>query len=388
MAAKDWQSARRLLCVRLDALGDVLMSTPAIRALRHGRPDRHVALLTSPAGAELAGLIPDVDEVIEYEAPWMKATPLRPDATADERMIRRLAAGRFDAAAIFTVFSQNPLPPAMLCYLAGVPLRLAHCRENPYQLLTDWVSDDEPQGRVRHEVRRQLDLAAAVGCRTEDERLAISVPGRARREVRSMLVARGLSAHRRWVVIHPGASAPSRRYPPELFAQTAAELVHQQGFQVVLTGTAAERRLVDTIGAGLGRRALSLVGQLSLAELAALLSMAPLLLSNNSGPVHVAAAVGTPVVDLYALTNPQHAPWMVPHRLLYRDVECRYCFKSACPMEHHRCLRGVQPHEVVAAVRDLYDEVEAGHWGTTEDSRLPPVPATRPAALETTPISV
>ncbi|MHB0958525.1 MAG: lipopolysaccharide heptosyltransferase II [Pirellulaceae bacterium] len=388
MTADHWRPARRLLCVRLDSLGDVLMSTPAIRALKCAQPDRHITLLTSPAGAELAGLLPDVDDVMVYESPWMKATPARPDATIDWQFIRHLQAGRFDAAVIFTVFTQNPLPAAMLCYLAEIPLRLAHCRENPYQLLTDWVIDDEPHRRVRHEVRRQLDLVASVECRTEDERLTMRVPDEVRRRVQAMLRARGLSGQRRWLVIHPGASAPSRRYPPEFFAQMAAELTRRHGFQVVLTGTAAERPLVEAIGAGLGRCAISLADQLSLAELAGLLSMAPLLVANNTGPVHLAAAVGTPVVDLYALTNPQHTPWMVPHRLLYCDVECKYCFKSVCPMGHHRCLQGVPPQLAVAAVLDLCQQEGSPRGPASEVPSLPAMPAVRSAPLAGAPISV
>src|ERR1700756_5351730 len=138
-----WTSARRILCVRLDALGDVLMTTPALRALKQTMPGLHITLLTSPAGAEAAALIPEVDEVLTYEAPWMKATRPRGCSKADWAMAELLRQRRFDAAVVFTVYSQNPLPAAFLCYLADIPLRLAHCRENPYQLLTHWVKDPE-----------------------------------------------------------------------------------------------------------------------------------------------------------------------------------------------------------------------------------------------------
>jgi ADP-heptose:LPS heptosyltransferase len=83
-------------------------------------------------------------------------------------------------------------------------------------------------------------------------------------------------------------------------------------------------------------------------------------LANNTGPAHIAAALGTPVVDLYALTNPQHTPWAVPNRVLSYDVPCKYCYKSICPMGHHDCLRRVAPEAVVAAVRDLFEETAAG----------------------------
>jgi ADP-heptose:LPS heptosyltransferase len=164
-----------VLAIRLDARGDVLMTTPAIRALKESKNGRRVTLLTSAAGAEVARFVPEIDDVIVYEAPWMKATAPHPPAR-DLEMAALLADRGFDAAVIFTVFSQSPLPAAMLAYLADIPLRLAHCRENPYGLLTDWVNETEPDAEIRHEVRRQLDLVASVGSRTSDERLSLLLP--------------------------------------------------------------------------------------------------------------------------------------------------------------------------------------------------------------------
>jgi ADP-heptose:LPS heptosyltransferase len=100
----------------------------------------------------------------------------------------------------------------------------------------------------------------------------------------------------------------------------------------------------------------SLAGRLDLRGLSALISLAPLLVASNTGPVHIAAGVRTPVVDLYALTNPQHVPWMVPHRLVFHDVPCKFCYKSSCPLGHHNCLRLVPPEAVVEAALDLLSE--------------------------------
>jgi lipopolysaccharide heptosyltransferase II len=348
-----WEEARRVLAVRLDALGDVLMTTPALRALKAQRPDRRLTLLTSPAGAAVAALVPEVDDVIAYAAPWMKATPPRTDPGPEYAMAERLRSGRFDAAVIFTVYSQSPLPAALLCCLAGVPRRLAHCRENPYQLLTDWLPDPEPGCEVRHEVRRQLDLVATIGCRAADQRLSLRLPAEAVRRVDSLLAGLGLEPGRGWVIVHPGGSAPSRRYPAAGFAEVACRLVAATGARVLLTGSEGERALVDEIERAAPGRAQALAGRLDLAELAALIARAPLLISNNTAPVHIAAAVGTPVVDLYALTNPQHTPWQVAHRVLFHDVPCKYCYKSVCPAGHHDCLRRVEPQAVVDAALEL-----------------------------------
>ena len=350
-----WDRFERVLCVRLDAMGDVVMTTPAVRALKSARPDRHLALLTSSAGAEIAALLPEVDEVIAYDPPWMKATEPRTDPTPDAAVIARLAGGRFDAAAIFTVHSQPSLPAALLCHLAGIPRRLAHSRDKPYGLLTEWVPDPERDAPRRHEARRQLDLVRAVGIEAGDERLSVRVPADASRRVRGLLEALAIAPRRPWLLVHPGASAPSRRYPGERWAETVRLLSSATDWPVVFTGGTNERSFVSAIvrAAGTG---VSLAGELSVAELAALVALAPLLLTNNTGPAHLAAAVGTPVVDVYAQTNAQHAPWRVPNRVVYADVPCRGCARSVCPMGHHRCLVDVPARAVAEAALDLAAE--------------------------------
>ncbi|HEX8199411.1 MAG TPA: glycosyltransferase family 9 protein [Isosphaeraceae bacterium] len=358
-AGAGWDDAANVLAVRLDALGDVLMTTPALRAVKESRPGRRVTLLTSPAGAAAARLVPAIDEVLVYEAPWMKATAPRADSRPELEMAGRLRRAGFDAAAIFTVYSQNPLPAAFLCHLADIPRRLAHCRENPYGLLTDWVREPEPDSLIRHEVRRQLDLVAAVGARTADERMALRIPEAARRRVGGLVADRGIDPESPWVLVHPGASAPSRRYPPEGFAAAARLLAGEAGCPVLLTGSESERALVEEVRGAMGVSCPALIGGLDLGELAALIERAAVLIANNSGPAHVAAAVGTPVVDLYALTNPQHTPWGVPHRVLNHDVPCKYCYKSVCPEGHHDCLRRVPPDDVARAALELIEEVGA-----------------------------
>lgn len=351
-SALDWSGASNVLCVRLDNLGDVLMTTPALRALKLSRPGRRITLLCSGAGALLAPHLPSVDEVIAYEAPWVK-NHRGPDPGPDLAMIERLRAGRYDAAAIFTVYSQSALPAALMCMLAGIPRILAHSRENPYRLLTHWIKDDAPMDGGRHEARRQLDLVASVGARAPTETLEFAVQPRDRRAVQEKLARRGVRDLGSCIVVHAGASAPSRRYPPELFAQVVRQLAATA--PVLLTGGSGERALVEHVDTLSGHRAINTAGELSLGELGALLAEAAVLVSNNSGPVHIAAAVGTPVADLYALTNPQHAPWGIEHRLLSHDVPCKYCYRSVCPEGHHACLAGVEPERAVRAAQELLD---------------------------------
>jgi lipopolysaccharide heptosyltransferase II len=350
-----WDKARNILCVRLDALGDVLMCTPALRALRAGPPGRRLTLLTSPGAALAAPYISELDDVIPYEAPWIKSSASHA-AAADLACAALLATRGFDAAVIFTTYSQSPLPAALLCYLTGIPLRLAHCRENPYQLLTDWLPESEPQQQIRHEVRRQLDLVASVGSATADARLSFALREQDLDAVRQRLRAAGIDPAARWLLLHPGASAASRRYPPQHWAELIRQLAARPGLPLVLTGGAAETGLIDAIRAACAAPVVSLAGQLSLGQLGAALRLAAVVVCNNTGPAHIAAAVGTPVAVLYALTNPQHTPWQVPSRLLYHDVPCRFCHKSVCPQGHHDCLDKVDPGRVVEAVCSLLQD--------------------------------
>jgi ADP-heptose:LPS heptosyltransferase len=206
----SWDNARKILCIRLDAIGDVIMTTPALRALKADHPNRQITLLTSTAGAAIVPLIAEVDQVMVYDAPWLKATSERDDANAEFALIEKLRQAQFDAAVIFTVYSQNPLPSALVCYLAKIPLRLAHCHENPYQLLTHWVKDPEPEQQIRHEVQRQLDLVETVGCKIEDPRLKLTILPSAIEQVRQILHQAAIDLP--WIVIHPGSTAASRRY--------------------------------------------------------------------------------------------------------------------------------------------------------------------------------
>ena len=389
-----WSGVRRLLAVRLDKLGDVLMTTPALAALAESLPDARLTLLASKGGVAAAVHVPAVHDLIAFEAPWVAGFGKGKEAAAsarapqnaleasdageshaslglaEARLVDRLADARFDAAVIFTVCTQSALPAALLCRMAGIPLRLAHCREDPCGLLTDWVRDfDVVADGMRHEVERQLALVASVGCYASDERLRFRVTAAHREACVARLARAGLAALARYFVVHVGASAPARRYPAERFGVAADSVAARHGLTAVFTGDAGEHALVEQARGAMQAQSLSLAGQLDLGELGALLEGAELLIANNTGPVHLAAAVGTPVVDLYALTHPHHTPWQVAARVLNHDVPCRNCLHSICPQGHHACLLGVRPEAVADAARDLLGTVApAGR-------RRPPGPA-------------
>lgn len=380
MIDERWRSARNILAVRLDNLGDVLVTTPALHAIKSGLPSAALTLLASPVGAQVARLNPDVDDVMVYEAPWMDPWQRLPQNSAREQHIITLVRERrFDGAIIFTSYHQSPLPAAYLCYLADIPLRVAASIDGPGSLLTTRHRHPE---RMMHEVERGLDLVGSIGITTGDNRLVLKVPEQARESLFDLLSANGIISLRPLVVVHPGCSMPARTYPWEMYSRVIDLLVERFNVTVAITGSDDERELVERI---LGRvreqnrqAILPLAGRLPFPALCALIEAADLTITNNTGPMHISAAVQTPVVALFALTNPpeQWGPWRVPHTLLYHEVTCRLCYKRVCPYGHE-CLSLVTPEMVVDAAGALLKETLSGAFSTTEATSISALEAFR-----------
>ena len=351
-----WQRARSILAIRLDNLGDVLVTTPALHAIKQSLPEARLTLLASPVGAQVGRLNPDLDDVIVYQSPQMDPWQQLPqDSDREQRTIALLKERRFDGAVIFTSFRQSSLPQAYLCYLADIPLRLAASIDGPGSLLT---TRHKHPDRMMHEVERGLDLVGAIGLSTAERDLVLRVPDAAHHQLQAVLTELGIAERRPLVVMHPGCTMPARTYPAEMFAQVADLLVERLGATVVLTGTADEQALVEQVRDGVrgaqSSGVIPVAGSLPFPAFCALIEAADLTITNNTGPMHVSAALKTPVVALFALTNPpeQWGPWQVSHRQLFHDVPCRICYSKVCPYGHE-CLRLVTPDMVVEAAREL-----------------------------------
>jgi ADP-heptose:LPS heptosyltransferase len=331
---------RHVLVVRLDSDGDVLLTGPAVRAVAHDA--RRVTLLCGPRGRQAAELLPGVDEIVEHRAPWIDPDPPAVDRHATFELVGRVASLDVDQALVFTSFHQSALPTALLLRLAGVPVIAAISGDYPGSLLDVRHRVDEDV----HEVERALSLAATLGYHLPDgdHRLRIRRPARGRPP---------LPTSDPYVVVHPGASVPARAWSPARHAETVRRL-RDDGWTVAVTGAPSESALTGAV-AGHQSGVWDLGGRTSLAELAEVLAGAAAVVVGNTGPAHLAAAVGTPVVSLFAPTVPavKWRPWGVPHVLLGVDVPCAGCRARVCPVEGHPCLEGVDPDEVVAAVRQL-----------------------------------
>jgi ADP-heptose:LPS heptosyltransferase len=350
---------RRVLVVRLDATGDVLLAGPAVRAVA-AAPATEVALLCGPTGAAAARLLPGAARVLEWASPWI-VHPAPPVTRADvDGIVATLAGHAFDEAVVLTSFHQSPLPTALLLRLAGVgritgasvdyPGSLLDVRLRPGDAPDCDLPDDIP------EPERALEIAAAAGFRLppgDDGRLAVRRPP----DVGALLGPLDrVSPHRRpYVVLHPGAAVSARRWPAE-HHRRAAHLLVDAGLSVVVTGGPGERELTAAVADGLRGRCLDLGGRTDLAQLAGVLAGAAALVAGNTGAAHLAAAVGTPVVSLFAPVVPavRWRPYRVPQVLLGdQDAPCRGSRARVCPVPGHPCLAGVTPEQVVSAVRRL-----------------------------------
>jgi ADP-heptose:LPS heptosyltransferase len=328
---------RTVLVARLDNAGDVVLQGPLVRAVAHGA-DR-VVFLAGPAGAEAAELLPGVDEVWTWACPWILADP--PLVDADDLLVLadRVRALAPDEALISTSFHQSPLPLALLLRAAGVPRISAISVDYPGSLLDvrHRVDDDLP------EPERALSLARAAGFDLppgDDGRLAVRRPLPA-------------AAHEPgYVVLHPGASVAARAWPAQRCAE-AVEALADAGHRVLVTGGPGERELTAAVA---GTRGVDLGGTTTLAGMAALLDGAAAVVVGNTGPAHLAAAVGAPVVSLFAPVVPaaRWAPYGVPTVLLGdQDAPCRDTRARECPVPGHPCLTSVTAQDVVAAVDKL-----------------------------------
>jgi ADP-heptose:LPS heptosyltransferase len=337
---------RHVLVVRLDSLGDMVVCGPAVRAVA-ARADR-VTVLAGPACARAATLLPGVDEVLVWHCPWILADPPSASPAGIDEIVGRVAALGVDEAVVLTSFHQSALPTALVLRMAGVPWIAAVSEDYPGSLLDVRISSppDAP------EPDRMRQIAAAAGFPPppgDDGELRIN-SGRIPDDL-----ARGLAAP--YIVVHPGATAAARMCPPALLREVVDGLL-AEGWRVAVTGGEQDLALArDVSGSEAPQRpVLNLAGRLSVPELAAVLKDAAAVVVGNTGPAHLAAAVGTPVVSLFSPVVPavRWAPY-THQRVVLGDqsAACRNSRATTCPVPGHPCLSSVTAQDVIEAVHVL-----------------------------------
>lgn len=316
----------RILIRGSNWLGDSVISMPAVRAIKAGRPDAHITIAAPGKIAAAWKLVPEVDEIISLTSGSLFRTI---------GSIRRQA--RFDAAVLFP----NSLRAALEVWLAGVPRRIGYRGHHRCWLLNQVISEPTRRGPIEHQVHRYLQIARELG-------------GPAEPPARSVLPGAKPNGATAKIGLCPGAEyGPAKRWLPERFAEVAAGVSAQRPVQWILFGTAGDAESGAIIEAAVGANCVNRIGQTTLPELIAELGECALLLTNDTGTMHLATILGVPVVAIFGSTEPRlTGPLGSGHHVIRHQVECSPCFLRECPIDF-RCMKAVTAGEVRKSVSAL-----------------------------------
>jgi lipopolysaccharide heptosyltransferase II len=352
---------RRVLVIRLDLIGDVVLSLPVVRALRDAYPGAQIDFLAQPSPAAILAGQPEIAHVLTIDADGLRSPAgLLRRATREAALdvIQRLRRSRYDLCV-----SVSGDFGSVVARLSGARRRVGYAGESYRGMLTDPV----PGGRYavrRHEVDYVRELARAAGGRDAGDLLPeLSVLPSAAAAVATLLAETGLDSRTGpLIALHAGArNGLAKRWPTAAWAALASRLVERLDARVVLVGAPGDGEIASEIVRLAHAGAVSLTGHTSLPELAALLARCDLLVSGDSGPLHIACAVGTPVVGLYGPTDPQISGPLGRRAVVLRQpIWCAPCYDASavadCRFGNPVCMKTLPPEAVLVAVRRLLAE--------------------------------
>lgn len=346
MSPEGWKHVREILVIRLDNVGDVVMTGPALRTLKTALPEARVTLMASASGTRVAPLLPWVDRVMTHRAVWQDLWGAVPqDPAYDDALVAELRGGAFDAAVILTSFSQSPWPPAYACWRAGIPLRIGQSSEFGGSLLSQWI---RPLPHHFHQVDRNLHLLESAGFEPAGTHLELAVPAEVDLNARGLLRSMGVEPESPFIAVAPFATAAARTYEAARYAEVLRRLTHDLRMPAVVLGGEREAGQAKAfLALTRGYPVYSLVARATVAEQGAVIARSALVLTNDSGPMHIADAFRRPTVVMYSGTEleEQWRPRTTRAKLLRRETACSPCYEFDCP-RHMECL-DILPEEVV-----------------------------------------
>ncbi len=339
-------SAARVLVKEVNWLGDVVMSLPALKAVRRAYPHAHLAVLVKQ---ELAGFFDGAEwigEVIPY------VVSVGPRGVADRlRIIAGIRARRFDLAVVLPSSFESALWPAV----ARVPRRAGFVGDARGWLLTDRAVPTAESLRA-HQVHFHLQMVRdTLGINGVATDCAPDVSQSHRGRMRVWLAERRQRASGQLIALAPAAAfGPAKEWPVERYAALIDLLAGRYGAECVLVGSPAERRTCEAVAAASAHGALIAAAETTVGEAMALLSLCDGFAGNDSGAMHVAGAIGIPTVGLFGSTNPERTGPLGPQtRVLYRQLDCSPCRQRTCRFGHYNCLKQIVPSEVTQALEEL-----------------------------------
>ena len=337
----------RVLIRGTNWIGDVVMTLPAVAAIRRTWPRARISILAKPWVAEVYRLCPDVDEIIPFEEPGRHA-----GMPGKWRLAGDLRKYRFDCA----VLLQNAIEAAILTRLAGIPLRAGYNSDGRGALLTHSVRRT-PEIRRVHQIDYYLAMVRAVGCVPADRDVRLSPGADYAVTAERLFVQYGLQPNRPLIGMAPGAAyGPAKKWFPERFAGVVDRLIDDTGSQAVLFGSPGDRSSTVAVAQSARHPLIDIAGKTNLKEAMAVIARCNLFLSNDSGLMHVAGALGIPTIAVFGSTNPAAtSPVGEKSVVIHHDVECSPCLKPVCPTDF-RCMEMIGVDEVYAAARKLLGE--------------------------------
>ncbi len=338
-------SVRRLLVRGPNWIGDAVMCEPALAALRGLFPEAEITLLVKPVIASLLGNHPDVDRVMVYEDRGRHA-----GLTGKWTLAGELRRQQFDLAILF----QNAFEAALLAFLAGIPRRHGYATDGRSLLLSEPIARPE-ETKIGHQVEYYLNLLKPLGVSGPVTRPRLFLSEQEERATGKKLAEAGLAENEVILGLNPGSTYGSaKRWLPERFAETADRLARDCGGRWVVVGARGEEALGRAIADSMAAKPLVLSGQTSIRELMAVIKRCRLFLTNDTGPMHIAAAFGVPVVAVFGPTDHRNtSPFGTGHAIVRHAVDCSPCLLRECPIDH-RCMTRVTADEVhQAAVQQL-----------------------------------
>jgi len=333
-------------------VGDAIMALPALRAVRMRFPDAEIAILALSYVADIYRDQQVCNSLIVYDRKGAHAT-----FSGRERLAAELRAQNFDIALLL----QNAFDAAWIAWRAGIPQRIGYARDARALLLTKSVAVPKSGEIPAHEKFYYLELLRRAGwieAFPRESLTILNVPEQSRRRAAEFLLAAGVRPAAMRIAVGGGASYGSAKcWLPDRFAEVLNRLQPQVDAEVILFGTAAEACVSAAIAAGMRRPPIDLTGKTAVADLPALLSQCHLFIGNDSGAMHVAGAVGLPVVAVFGPTDPLGTAPMTPRcTIVQQKPYCSPCFLRRCPTDH-RCMTAVTPLMVESAARPWLSEV-------------------------------
>jgi len=338
----------RILIVRTDRLGDVILTLPLLPVVRKRYPDAYIGILLKMYTGEIVTGNPYVNEIIWYDD-GRERVPFA-------AMVREIRRKKFDAVVVVS----PTLRLALLMFLAGIPVRIATGYRYYSFLFNRRVYEHRKDAR-RHELEYNLRLLRELDCSPDGPpEFTIYMSEEDEESVRRMLLSRAIQPEDELVILHPGSGGSAREWPVRSFAELAGMFEERRRSKIIVTGIPGDEPKADAIVSGTRGAAVSMVGTLRVKQLAVLLRSADLLVANSTGPLHIAAAVGTPVVGLYPQITPMNATWWGPYgnrkRVLTpaKPEDCAECAPEKG--EECACMASISAGQVFEAASELLTE--------------------------------